>query len=86
MAQYNLAVLYAEGTGVLQDYVQEGDWCRKAAEQGIWRLSATLVACITLDVGCLRTTHKLSNGIRRRLTKVMQPHKPASARCIQVIT
>lgn len=33
-AQYNLGVMYDQGQGVRQDYVQAVQWYRKAAEQG----------------------------------------------------
>jgi TPR repeat protein len=33
-AQYNLGVMYANGTGVAEDYVQAVYWYRKAVDQG----------------------------------------------------
>jgi len=36
-AQFSLGVLYYEGKGVPQDYVEAVNWCRKAAEQGHWK-------------------------------------------------
>ena len=33
-AQYNLGVMYAEGTGVRQDYAKAREWYQKAAGQG----------------------------------------------------
>lgn len=34
-AQYNVALIYARGQGVPQDYKQAAEWYRKAAEQGV---------------------------------------------------
>jgi TPR repeat protein len=34
-AQYNLGVMYKNGRGIPQDYMQAAAWYRKAAEQGI---------------------------------------------------
>ena len=34
LAQFNLAVMYAEGQGVPQDYQETARWLRMAAEQG----------------------------------------------------
>ena len=34
-AQFNLGVMYENGRGVRQDYIQAVQWYRKAAEQGI---------------------------------------------------
>jgi TPR repeat protein len=34
-AQYNLALIYHHGEGVLQDYKQASYWYKKAAEQGV---------------------------------------------------
>jgi TPR repeat protein len=33
-AQYDLALRYFRGDGVVQDYIKAGEWARKAAEQG----------------------------------------------------
>ena len=33
-AQYNLGLMYTQGQGVRQDYVEAVKWYRKAAEQG----------------------------------------------------
>lgn len=33
-AQYNLGVMYANGTGVAQSYEKAVEWYQKAAEQG----------------------------------------------------
>ena len=33
-AQFNLGVMYGDGLGVKQDYFEEVNWYRKAAEQG----------------------------------------------------
>jgi uncharacterized protein len=34
-AQYNVGVVYANGQGVPQDYVEAAKWCRLAADQGL---------------------------------------------------
>ena len=53
MAQYNLAVLYANGQGVPQDYVEARKWYRKAAEQGD--------AAANLDAASVARAQKLSD-------------------------
>jgi TPR repeat protein len=41
-AQYNLGVMYDEGTSVAQDLGKAADWYRKAAEQGFVDAQANL--------------------------------------------
>jgi TPR repeat protein len=41
-AQYNLGVMYDEGTSVDQDLVKAAEWYRKAAEQGFVDAQANL--------------------------------------------
>ncbi len=36
-AQYNLGLIYRDGSGVVQDYVEAVKWFRRAAEQGVPR-------------------------------------------------
>ena len=41
-AQFNLGVMYAEGTGVTQVYAEAVKWFRKAAEQGFVQAQSDL--------------------------------------------
>ena len=41
-AQYNLGIMYEEGTGVKQDFAEAAKWYRKAAEQGDTEAAAAL--------------------------------------------
>ncbi len=45
-AQYNLGVMYANGRGVPQDYVQAMKWYRLAADQGDAKAQFNLAAIL----------------------------------------
>ena len=55
-AQFSLGVLYAEGRGVPQDYVEAARWFRRAAEQGLGR---------TVHAGEGREARELAVAIER---------------------
>jgi len=44
LAQYNLGMMYVQGSGVSRDLVQAADWFRKAADQGLAEAQAKLGA------------------------------------------
>ena len=53
-AQFNLGLMYANGTGVTQDYKEAVKWCRMAAEQGHAKaqfLSTVMVVCNNFGLG-----------------------------------
>ncbi len=43
--QYRLAVLYAEGAGIIKDPAEAAAWCRRAADQGYVDAMRTLAVC-----------------------------------------
>jgi TPR repeat protein len=54
VAQYNLAVLYTDGDGVLKDAVEGVKWFRKSAEQGLAEAQYNLGVCYRDGVGVLK--------------------------------
>ena len=58
-AQYNLGVMYENGRGVRQDYIQAVQWYRKAAEQGIAQAQYNLGLMYAKGEG-VRRDHKIA--------------------------
>ena len=50
-AQLNTGVLYANGQGLPQDYLQAAYWFRKAAEQGVFAAQNNLGVCYEKGLG-----------------------------------
>ena len=59
-AQYELALMYAKGRGVPQDFTKAAGWYRKAAEQGDAKAQHNLGCC-----------YELGKGVRKNLTKAV---------------
>jgi TPR repeat protein len=53
-AQYNLALIYHHGEGVLQDYKQASYWYKKAAEQGLAEAQYNLASLYYYGEGVLQ--------------------------------
>ncbi len=64
-AQYNLGVLYHNGTGVPQDYAEAVKWCRKAAEQGDARAQSDLGAAYHKGEGVQQDYVEAAKWIRK---------------------
>jgi TPR repeat protein len=64
-AQYNLGVMYDEGTGVEQDFVKAAGWYRKAAEQGFLDAQANLGMMYYHGTGVSRDHKEAARWLRK---------------------
>ena len=54
-AQYNLALMYDKGQGVIQDYKQAAKWWKKAAEQGHEGAQYNLAVMYSMGQGVIQS-------------------------------
>ena len=64
-AQYNLAVCYYNGTGVVQDYYAAVSWYRKAAEQGQANAQSRLGTCYGTGTGVAQDYYAAVSWFRK---------------------
>ena len=64
-AQYNLALLYTQGTLGQQDYLTAFHWFEKAADNGIVQAQYNLANCYDQALGCIEDKTKAFSGFMK---------------------
>jgi TPR repeat protein len=78
IAQYNLAVCYADGHGVAKDSVEAVRWYRKAAEQNLAEAQSNLGQCYAKGLGVAKNETEavaVSRTVRPGVRIVSAPSK-----------